>query len=100
MSETAQSKDHELLDRIRSGDRSALVNIYKSQYSMIRSYVIKNQGREEDAEDLLQDALIVLWQKVQQGNFVLSSKLSTYMMAICKNLWLKRLGKLQKMDRE
>lgn len=100
MSETAQSKDHELLDRIRSGDRSALVDIYKSQYSMIRSYVIKNQGREEDAEDLLQDALIVLWQKVQQGNFVLSSKLSTYMMAICKNLWLKRLGKLQKMDRE
>jgi len=100
MSETTPSKDQELLARIEAGDKDALVGIYKSNYSMIRSYVIKNQGREEDAEDLLQDALIVLWQKVQQGNFVLSSKLSTYMMAICKNLWLKRLGKLQKMDGE
>lgn len=100
MPETASSKDQELLYRIQSGDRDSLVSIYKSQYSMIRSYVIKNQGREEDAEDLLQDALIVLWQKVQQGNFVLSSKLSTYIMAICKNLWLKRLGKMQKMDGE
>jgi RNA polymerase sigma factor (sigma-70 family) len=100
MSETASSKDRELLDRIQSGDREALVSIYKGHYSMIRSYVIKNQGRDEDAEDLLQDALIVLWQKVQQGNFVLSSKLSTYIMAICKNLWLKRLGKLQRMDGE
>lgn len=100
MSETASSKEREMLDRIQAGDRETLFGIYKSQYSMIRSYVIKNNGSEEDAEDLLQDALIVLWQKVQQGNFVLSSKLSTFMMAICKNLWLKRLGKLQKMEGE
>jgi len=100
MPEKVPTKDQELLDRIQSGDRDALVSIYKSNHSMIRSYVIKNQGREEDAEDLLQDALIVLWQKVQQGNFELSSKLSTYLMAICKNLWLKRLGKMQRMEGE
>lgn len=100
MPDTTTSKDRELLDRIQSGDKDVLVSIYKSNFSMIRSYVIKNQGRDEDAEDLLQDALIVLWQKVQKGNFELSSKLSTYLMAICKNLWLKRLHKLQKMDGE
>lgn len=100
MAEITTSKDQKLLERLQSGDRDALVALYKNHHSMIRAYVLKNQGRQEDAEDLLQDALIVLWQKVQQGNFVLSSKLSTYIMAICKNLWMKRLGKQQRMEGE
>lgn len=100
MSETTTGKDQKLLQRLQSGDQEALVSLYKSHHGMIRSYVTKNQGREEDAEDLLQDALIVLWQKVQQGNFVLSSKLSTYLMAVCKNLWLKRLAKQKRTEGE
>jgi RNA polymerase sigma factor (sigma-70 family) len=100
MSETTTGKDQQWLERLQSGDQEVLVLLYKRNHSMIRSYVLKNQGRDEDAEDLLQDALIVLWQKAQQGNFVLSSKLSTYIMAVCKNLWLKRLGKQQRMEGE
>jgi RNA polymerase sigma factor (sigma-70 family) len=100
MSETTTGKDQQWLERLQSGDQEVLVLLYKNNHTMIRSYVLKNQGRNEDAEDLLQDALIVLWQKVQQGNFVLSSKLSTYIMAVCKNLWLKRLGKQQRLESE
>jgi RNA polymerase sigma factor (sigma-70 family) len=100
MSETTTGKDQQWLERLQSGDQEVLVLLYKNNHNMIRSYVLKNQGRNEDAEDLLQDALIVLWQKVQQGNFVLSSKLSTYIMAVCKNLWLKRLGKQQRLEGE
>jgi RNA polymerase sigma factor (sigma-70 family) len=100
MSETTTGKDQQWLERLQSGDQEVLVLLYKNNHTMIRSYVLKNQGRNEDAEDLLQDALIVLWQKVQQGNFVLSSKLSTYIMAVCKNLWLKRLGKQQRLEGE
>jgi RNA polymerase sigma factor (sigma-70 family) len=100
MSETTTGKDQQWLERLQSGDQEVLVLLYKNNHTMIRSYVLKNQGRNEDAEDLLQDALIVLWQKVQQENFVLSSKLSTYIMAVCKNLWLKRLGKQQRLEGE
>ena len=100
MSETTTGKDQQWLERLQSGDQEVLVLLYKNNHTMIRSYVLKNQGRNEDAEDLLQDALIVLWQKVQQGNFVLSSKLSTYIMAVCKNLWLKRLGKQKRLEGE
>ncbi len=100
MSETTTGKDQQWLERLQSGDQEVLVLLYKNNHTMIRSYVLKNQGRNEDAEDLLQDALIVLWQKAQQGNFVLSSKLSTYIMAVCKNLWLKRLGKQQRLEGE
>ena len=100
MSETHQSKDQQLLLRLSAGDKDVLVSLYRSHFSMIRNYISKNNGRTEDAEDLLQDALVVLWQKVHQGNFILSSKLSTYIMAICKNLWLKRLSKNQRIEGE
>jgi len=63
----------------------------------VRNYVAKNNGVVEDAEDLLQDALVVFWQNVRKPGFELTSKISTYIMAVCKNLWLKQLGKNSRM---
>ncbi len=100
MQESAQDQDLQLLERLRNSDKDALVLLYKNHHVMIRQYVLKNSGSLEDAEDLLQDALVVLWQKVQQGNFTLSSKLSTFIMAVCKNLWLKRLSKNSRIEPE
>ncbi|PZU91658.1 MAG: sigma-70 family RNA polymerase sigma factor [Chryseobacterium sp.] len=54
-------------------------------------YVKQNNGTSSDAEDLYQDALIVLLEKLNQDDFQLSATLKTYIFAICKNLWLKKL---------
>ncbi len=67
---------------------------------MVKNYVIKNNGAQEDAEDLLQDSLIVLWQNVRKPEFELTSKPSTYIMAIVKNMWLKKLSKNSRMAGE
>ena len=40
------------------------------------------------AEDLLQEALIVLWQNVMSGCFEVTSKISTYVTAVVKNKYL------------
>jgi len=48
-------------------------------------------GTSEDAEDIFQEAIIVLLQKVRQPDFVLTASLKTFLYAIAKNLWLKRL---------
>lgn len=93
MSESESGEDLSYLDRLRKGDKDALVEIYRANFAMVRNYVSKNNGVQEDAEDLLQDALVVLWQNVHKQQFELTSKLSTYLMAICKNLWLKQLSK-------
>ena len=41
-------------------------------------YVKQNNGTSSDAEDLYQDALIVLLEKLSQDNFHLSASLKTY----------------------
>lgn len=84
-------KDKELITQIKKGDEKALDYIYRKNFKSIIKMVLNNKGTEDEAQDIYQDALIVLWQKVQKDDFVLTSKLSTYLYAICKNLWLKEL---------
>ncbi|WP_027002585.1 RNA polymerase sigma factor [Hugenholtzia roseola] len=65
--------------------------IYEQYFQMVVRYVQKNSGSYEDAQDLFQDTILVVLKKLKQDDFVLSASLKTYLMAIAKNLWLKRL---------
>ncbi|MDP2175375.1 MAG: sigma-70 family RNA polymerase sigma factor [Bacteroidota bacterium] len=85
--------DNELLSAIKKGDKNALLQLYKDNFVMIKNYVVNNSGKPEDAEDVLQDACIVVWEKVSKGQFELSAKLSTFVFSVCKNLWLKKINK-------
>ncbi|MDA0783512.1 MAG: sigma factor [Bacteroidetes bacterium] len=59
---------------------------------MISNHVFQNSGNEDDAKDVLQDTLVALWQNVRKPHFELTVQLSTYLLAIAKNTWLKQLG--------
>lgn len=85
--------DQELLDLIRQGDEEGLKYLYRQNYSMVRKYVIDNSGSLQDVDDVLQDGVIAVWKNVSKSSFELKSQLSTYFMAIVKNLWLKKLRK-------
>ncbi|HEY8401428.1 MAG TPA: sigma-70 family RNA polymerase sigma factor [Cytophagaceae bacterium] len=84
-------KDSEIIEKIKRGDESALDFLYKKNYRMMVKMIIKNNGSEDEAKDIYQEALIVLWQKVLTEDFVLSSKISTFLYSICQNLWRKEL---------
>lgn len=85
--------DEQLLQGFRENDDRAWSIVLNDidLRKMIFSLVIKNSGNEEDAIDVLQDALIVLCEKVKLGTFELSSKLSTYLYGIARNIWYKKL---------
>ena len=86
-------KDTVILEQIVKGDENALDYLYKKHYKMMLRLVLNNNGTEDEAKDIYQDALIVFWQKAISGNFVLTSKISTYLYSICLNLWRKELDK-------
>src|SRR5688572_4115841 len=83
--------DNTLLDKLRTEDNSSFGLLYKFYFPSVASYIKQNLGSNEDAEDVFQEAITVLLQKVRQSDFVLTSSLKTYLYAIAKNLWLKRL---------
>jgi RNA polymerase sigma factor (sigma-70 family) len=90
--------DQEIIDLIKSGDESALEYLYKKNYRMMVKLVIKNSGTEEEAKDIYQDALVVLWQKAKSAEFTLTSKISTYLYSVCMNLWRKELARKSKLS--
>ena len=98
----AQKLTHEgtLLGRIRSGDREVLIELYKSHEQMVIKHVINHSGDRDDAQDLLQEALVVLWQNARKSDFELTVKPSTYLMAVVKNLWLKQLARKKRVKDE
>ena len=94
--------DNTLLDKLKTEDSSSFELLYKFYFPSVASYIKQNLGNNEDAEDIFQEAIIVLLQKVRQQDFVLTSSLKTYLYAVAKNLWLKRLrdNKIKIVDSE
>ncbi|MFQ5583450.1 MAG: RNA polymerase sigma factor, partial [Calditrichia bacterium] len=86
-------RDREILERIRQNDRSVLGELFAGYRRMVFGYITSNGGSRSDAEDMLQEAIIVLWQNVSSGNFELTAKLSTYIMGIVKNKWMAEMRK-------
>lgn len=85
--------DHTVLDRIKQGDEHVLRYLYKNHYTMVKNFILKNNGEEDAVDDILQDTIIAVWKNVNKPTFLLQVKLSTYIMAIAKNLWYKELKK-------
>lgn len=64
-----------------------LTQLYARVYPMVRHYVQQRDGSPEDAQDVLQEAIIVFYEQVLQEQLVLTASATTYLMGICKNLW-------------
>ncbi len=80
-----------LLEDFRKGSEFAFGMLYEENFGMISNFVLNNSGSVQDAEDLFQDAMLVLVEKLRMDDFQLTASLNTYVYAICKNLWLKKL---------
>lgn len=80
-----------LLKGLARNDRKAIETIYKDNYNMVQALVIKNSGNIDDAKDIFQEAMIILYEKVQTETFELNCQIKTYIYSVSKRLWLKRL---------
>src|SRR5713101_3008474 len=90
------NSDSRILDLIRKGDEEALVILYNSNRKAIISFVTRNSGFHDDAEDMLQEALIVLWERVRSGKFEYAAKLNTFIYGTVKNMWARQLARKRK----
>lgn len=62
---------------------------------MIRHMVYSMGGTLDDAKDIFQDGLVIILEKIDNKDFVLTCKLKTLLYGICENLWKKILVKRQ-----
>lgn len=53
---------------------------------------MNNSGSHDDARDVFQESMIVLYEKAISGNFELNCLLKTYIYSVCRRIWLKKLS--------
>lgn len=85
-----------LLKGLAENDKQAIETIYRDNFAMVQSFILNNSGSADDARDIFQEAMIVLFEKSRSESFELSSQLKTYIYSVCRRLWLKKLNQNQR----
>jgi len=92
----AESNEKALLQGLARSDKKAIEVIYKENFNMVQSLIINNSGSSDDAKDIFQEAMIVLYEKVRSGTFELNCLIKTYVYSVSRRLWLKRLQQMNR----
>jgi len=88
--------EQQLLAELAAGNRPAAERVYRQHHPTVVHWIINNGGTESDAEDIYQEAMVILYEKSQSEDFRLTCKIGTYLFAISKHLWYKRLQQMQR----
>ncbi len=80
-----------LLDDLKGENNFAFGTLYQKYFDTVKYFVLKNKGSSADADDVFQDTMLVLVEKMRIDNFVLTASIKTYIVAISKNIWFKKL---------
>jgi len=92
-------KHENLLLRGLSRQESVSINaIYKEVFPSVLNMVTGYNGSHEDASDVFQEGMIILYEKSLDPDFELKSLLKTYLYAVCHRIWLKKWQKEKKTE--
>jgi len=78
----------------RTNNESYIQRCYNENFVKVKAYVLRNNGSEQDAKDVYQEAFLVLWDKTSKGDtqFESDSQVSAFLYIVAKNKWLDQLG--------
>lgn len=91
--------DSEYVEGLRLSNDAVIRSIYKKHYPVIAKMILNNSGTEQEAKDVFQETVLVLYHHVKKPEFTLSCALQTYLYSIARRLWLKQLHKKNGMSK-
>ena len=88
MKEIASEK---ILKGIIENDHRVMQYIYEKYFDSIRGFVLRNGGTKDDAWDVFQDGIIVIYEQIKTKELTIKNTFHTYLFTVCKFTWLKVL---------
>lgn len=88
--------EQQILTALAAGNRTATEQVYRQHFPILSKWIISHGGLEEDTADIFQEAMVILYEKAQSEDFRLTCRIGTYLFAIGKHLWYKKLQAQQK----
>jgi len=81
----------QIINGILNRDEKVLRGIYNIYFPHIKKYILDNSGDNQNAKDVFQEAIIIIYRKIKEGNFQLNSSFKTYIYSVCRYIWLKQM---------
>lgn len=69
-----------------------LRHVYKSYFWRVNAFIHDSHGDEQDAEDVFQEALVIIFQKLRDENFEIQCSFKTFFFSVCRYLWFRQLA--------
>lgn len=85
--------DIEIVECLRKRQSHVVKYLSDKYLPMIRLMVTQNHGNHEDAKDIFQDGLIIILERIDTNQLVLTCKFKSFLFSICEKLWLRVLEK-------
>jgi RNA polymerase sigma factor (sigma-70 family) len=84
-------QDSDIIDGIRKQDSRILTYLYDAYYEVIRDHLRKNNGSDDDVNDVLQETVVILYKQVTGEGFTLTTDLKGYFFGVARNIWNTQL---------
>ncbi|MBN1951494.1 MAG: sigma-70 family RNA polymerase sigma factor [Bacteroidales bacterium] len=81
----------QIVEGIRKRDNAVLSVIYKEIFPVVRYYVMANGGTQEDAKDVFQESMIIVFRKISRDSVEITTGFEAYLYGIARMVWLKIL---------
>lgn len=85
--------DKTYLKALCESNSVVLREIYQRFSPQLRSWVLRNNGDEDDAKDLMQDALMAIHDRYCGVDFTFTGNFGGLLMVIAKRMWYNQLSK-------
>jgi len=90
-----------IIQCIRTGkNNEALKYLYKDPLRKIRRFILTNSGTLDDADDVFQDAVVILFDYVKKGKFKEEYDLDGFLFRVAKNAWIDLARRKQRVIKE
>lgn len=88
--QASSKSDSDLITAMRCGDRAALSLLVARHGRALIAYAMSKLDQQEDAEDIVQETLVVAWKRAASIRIHADSALP-WLLAVCRNKCLHRL---------
>ena len=85
--------DQIYIDGLVQNNSSVIQSIYKKFVPKVKNYIRTNSGSDDEAQDIIQEVLIALYNQAKIKGLELTCPFDAYFFLLCKRRWLNELKK-------
>ncbi|MDP2671956.1 MAG: hypothetical protein Q8O68_00410 [Candidatus Daviesbacteria bacterium] len=85
----------EMVKGLLENDQRVIKYIYKKYFKSVEKFVTTNRGTKEDAWDIFQESMIIVFEKLRQNSNAVTTSFGAYLYSVCKYQWIRKLNESQ-----